>query len=295
MAQLRVRAPKALPVDPEERPVVEDIPPSPLRLSVVIVSFNQVDLTRRCLASIEASEARETFEVVVVDNGSHDGTGELETEFPEIKFMRLPKNFGLTKALNIGIRSATETTENLLLLHSDTELPPHAIRVMLETLDADPELGAVAPLLTDAAGHPTPQLNDFPPELTWQPATPGEVDYTSGAALLLRRFFVNAMRKIDERYGQYGSDAELCFKIRRGGKKIRVLSEVTAIHHQAGPKDSLVEADFNLGRAAVLGKQYGIFPGLQATLSQIFTALFTFRLGEFFKLLSGQKIDGNQG
>ncbi len=116
-----------------------------------------------------------------------------------------------------------------------------------------------------------------------------------GERLLLRRFFVNAMRKIDERYGQYGSDAELCFKIHRGGQKIRVLSEVTAIHHQAGPKDTLVEADIKLGRAAFIGKQYGFFPGLQATLSQISTALFTFLLGEFFKLLSGQKIDGNQG
>ena len=78
----------------------------PPRVTVVVVSRNRAALLRRCLESLEKSEGRETLQIVVVDNGSSDGSAQLDIDFPQAQFIRLPKNFGLTKAMNLGLRAA---------------------------------------------------------------------------------------------------------------------------------------------------------------------------------------------
>ena len=88
---------------PQPNPEQEKRPP---RVSVVVVSRNRAALLRRCLESLEKSEGRATLQIVVVDNGSSDGSAHLDTDFPHAQFIRLPKNFGLTKAINIGGRAA---------------------------------------------------------------------------------------------------------------------------------------------------------------------------------------------
>ena len=96
----------------------------PPRVSVVVVSRNRAALLRRCLESLEKSEGRETIQIVVVDNGSSDGSAHLDTDFPQTQFIRLPKNFGPTKAMNIGWRAAD--AEYVFFLHEDTEAEPGA-------------------------------------------------------------------------------------------------------------------------------------------------------------------------
>ena len=73
---------------------MEETPTSP-RVTALIVSRNSVESLRRCLAALQAMTARETLEIVVVDNGSQDGSQTMDTEFPDIHMMRLPKNFGM--------------------------------------------------------------------------------------------------------------------------------------------------------------------------------------------------------
>src|SRR5262249_43016784 len=129
-------------------------PPNPeqekvaLRASVVVVSRNRVDLLRACLQSIEASQERERIQVIVVDNGSTDGAARLDDEFPNTQFIRLPKNFGLTKALNLGWRAAD--AEYVLFLHDDTRVESDAIPKLADGLDAHADAAAVCPLLVDA-------------------------------------------------------------------------------------------------------------------------------------------------
>ena len=261
-----------------------------------MVSHNRAALLRRCLEALEHSEDRASFHVILLDNGSTDDSTALEPEFPEIRFMRLPRNFGLTKALNIGIRSAE--ADYLFLLHDDAAVSPGAIRDLTAALDANPDAGAVCPLLVDDDGSPAPQAGDFPPDGVYEsvPAGPDpvEVDYASGAALMFRIFFFKAMRQIDERYGQFGSDAELCFQIRRSGKKILVLPGARAVHHGREWTSTVREADFLLGAALFSGKHYGFLAGLKVRLGAIGGALVHFRFGELFALISGQKLDGTQ-
>ena len=262
-----------------------------------MVSRNREDLLRRCLQSLERSEGRETLQIIVVDNGSSDGSAQLDTEFPLIQFIRLPKNFGLTKAMNIGWRAAD--AEYVFFLHEDTEVEPGAAIRLAETLDANPGAAAVCPLLVDDAGLPAPQLGSLPPDGQWVAAQPSrsqpeEVEYPRGAALMMRVFSIRAIRQIDEHYGQFGADADLAVQILRASKKI-LLDAAARVRHHGSPAYSAMErADFLLGRAVFLGKYRGFGAGLQARLAAVIGPLLSFRWGELRYTLPGQKIDGTQ-
>jgi GT2 family glycosyltransferase len=270
--------------------------PKPPKVTALVVSYNRKALLRRAIEALDASESRDLFEIVVVDNGSTDGSQQLESEYPHARFIRIPRNFGLTKALNLGIRGSEG--EYIFFLHDDTEVFPEAVRTLAEVLDRQPEAGAVCPLLVDAEGRPAPQLGRFPPDDTWQAAEdgtePAAVDYARGAALMIRRFFLTAMRQIDESYGQFGSDADLCYQVRRAGKKILLVPAARARHAGRPAASALRIADQELGAAAWIAKHQGFFSALKARVRAIFGALGGLQLGLLRHLLSGQKIDGTQ-
>lgn len=264
---------------------------------MVIVSHNRVELLRRCLGSLEKSEGRDTLQIIVVDNGSSDGSAQLDTEFPKTQFIRLPKNFGLTKALNLGWRAAD--AEYAFFLHDDTAVEAGTVIRLAELLDTHPEAAAVCPLLVDGDGQPAPQLGHLPPDGEWTPAQSSTdelltVEYPRGAALMMRVFLIKSIRQIDERYGQFGSDADLATQIRTGSKKILLAPAVRVRHDGRSAYSALERADFQLGRAVFLGKYRGFGAGLQARLGAVFGPLFGFRFGELKHTLAGQKIDGTQ-
>ena len=217
-------------------------------------------------------------------------------EFPRARFIRIPRNFGLTKALNLGIRGSEG--EYVFFLHEDTEVFPETLRLLAALLESQPDAGAVCPILLDSAGKPAAQLGKFPPDDTWRPAEPASapvpVDYPRGAALMMRRFFFTAIRQIDERYGQFGSDADLCYQIRRAGKKILLAPEARARHQGHSEESALRMADRQQGTAAWIGKYGGFWSGLRAQIGAIFGALGSLQLGVLKYLLASQKIDGSQ-
>jgi N-acetylglucosaminyl-diphospho-decaprenol L-rhamnosyltransferase len=270
--------------------------PKPPKVTALVVSYNRKALLRRAIEGLDASESRDLFEILVVDNGSTDGSQQLENEYPHARFIRIPRNFGLTKALNIGIRGSEG--EYILFLHDDTEVFPETVRTLAEVLERQPEAGAVCPLLVDAEGRPAPQLGRYPPDNSWQPAEagtePAPVDYARGAALMIRRFFLTAMRQIDESYGQFGSDADLCYQVRRAGKKILLVPAARALHSGRQVASPLRIADQELGAAAWIAKHQGFLSALGARVRAIFGALGGFQLVLLKHLVSGQKIDGTQ-
>jgi N-acetylglucosaminyl-diphospho-decaprenol L-rhamnosyltransferase len=271
--------------------------PVPPRVSAVVVSYNRVGLLRTCLESLEKSSGRPALQIIVVDNGSRDGSAQLEEDFPNARFFRLPKNFGLTKAMNIGWRAAE--ADYVLFLHDDTAVEPEAVERMAAVLDARSDAAAVCPLLVDEEGRPAPQIGSLPPDGEYRPAEaagsePVEVPYARGAALMLRAFVIKSIRQLDERYGQFGTDADLAAHIRRGGKKILLVPEVRARHVGGGDWDTLRRGDFLLGRVTFIGKYQGFAAGLKARLGAILGPLFTLRWGELRSTIGGQKIDGTQ-
>lgn len=270
--------------------------PAP-RVTVVVISHNRRALLRACLESLEKSEGRERLQIVVVENGSRDGAAQLDADFPDLQWIRLPKNFGLTKAMNLGWRAAD--AEYVLFLHDDTEVPPGAVTQLADALDAHAEAAAVCPLLVDREARPAPQFGALPPDNKWRPADPAgdapvPVDYPRGAALMARVFYIKANRQIDEKFGQFGGDADLAAQFRRASKKILLIPSVRVFHLGEGNYSKLERADMLMAHATFLSKYRGFMPGLAARAASVFGPLLSFRLGEFRYTIAGQKIDGTQ-
>jgi GT2 family glycosyltransferase len=267
------------------------------RVTVVVVSHNRQAMLRACLESVEKSEGRDKLQVVVVDNGSTDGSAQLDSDFSEVQWIRLPKNFGLTKAMNLGWRAAD--AEYVFFLHDDTEIPPEAAMRLADLLDANADAAAVCPLLVDRDGRPAPQFGSLPLDGTWRPGDPSgdapvPVEYPRGAALMARIFYIKATRQIDERFGQFGGDADLAAQFRRSSKKVLLAPNIRVFHLGAQDYDSLERADLLLAHATFLGKYSGFMAGLGARLQAVFGPLLSFKFGELRYTISGQKIDGTQ-
>ncbi len=300
---------------------------APPRVSVVIVSQNNAGGLRRSLAALEASPVRSTFEIIVVDNGSFDACPRMDAEFPTINMLRLPRNFGQVKALNIGMRTATG--EFLFFIEPGIEAAADAIPMLAGRLDATPEAVAVCPLIEDASGevlsrvHPLP----LPSELfqawregdfrDWAPPPPetelAEVDYVKPPVMMARSYFLKGLRHIDERYGHFWWELELCTQIRRASKKILLLRDVRMVERPNGDSyelgssaRGLLMADRALGAAVWAGKHYGWLQGFRFRVAALFfsfgrvlSALVRFRdvgrqVSAFSCLASGQKVDGSQ-
>jgi GT2 family glycosyltransferase len=264
------------------------------RISIVIVSFNRVDSLRESIKALGAGH-----QIVVVDNGSWDGAETINEGFPALRFSRLPKNFGLTRALNIGLRAAEG--DYILCLHDDVRITGEAVSHLADFLESRTDVGAICPLLTDASGSPVPQVRALPTPSDPDPVLglpeSGEeitVECISGAAIMFRSFFLRALRNVDERYGTYGSSIEICAQMRRASKKVVILHSVTAIHeNMASPAPpGALEGDRAAGTAVFLGKHHGFASGLLYRLKTGLGALLTFRFSVLSGAISGQKIDG---
>jgi GT2 family glycosyltransferase len=249
----------------------------PTNISVVIVSFNRVESLRRSLAALSAEPG---LQLIVVDNGSRDGAASLSDDFPEARFSKLPRNFGLTRALNIGIRAAER--DYILLLHDDVLIEPAAVLALAEVLESRSDLAAVCPNLNGPQIRQLPDPGHPDPPLETAPAGQDTVaPCVSGAAIMARAHFFRSMGHIDERYGNYGSAAEICQRIRTSGRQILVLGHVTA-SHAAEPSPmpaGTLKGDRATGIAAFIGKHYGMAAGI------------AYRLKSF--AFTGTKIDGS--
>jgi GT2 family glycosyltransferase len=286
------------------------------QVSVLIVSYNRAAALRRCLAALEQSAGRETFEIVVVDNGSQDDSVAVIAGFPNVTPLHLPRNFGFTKALNIGMRTAKG--EFFFFLNPRTEVLPDTISSLAAQLAQQPEAVAVSPLLVTPDGEPAPHLYRLPQVQTAGalaragafegaalPQT-GEdaaaVEFAGFAALMVRAYFLKGLRYIDERYAQSWADAEIAAQIRRAGRKTLLIPAVRATWHgedelrASMPPQALalLAADWKLGAAAFAGKHFGYAAGLKVRIASALGALFSFQIRQFTYLLSGQKIDGTQ-
>jgi GT2 family glycosyltransferase len=260
------------------------------RISVIIVSFNRKASLRKSLAALG-----DAHQVIVIDNGSTDGTPGLAEEFPAARLVRLPKNFGLTKALNVGIRAADGTY--ILLLHDDTLISGEAVTRLADYLEENAEAGAACPLLVHG-GAPAPQVRALPapsdPDPVLTPAGATRPECVSGAAIMFRTSFLRALRQIDERYGNYGNTIELCYQVKRANRRIAILHDITAEHEggESPMSRAALEGDRAAGTALFLSRHHGFMAGLLYRIKTALGALFTFRFKTVSGALSGAHIDG---
>jgi len=220
-------------------------------LDIIIVNYNTRDELAQCLTSLEAHPPDRLSEIVVVDNASGDGSADMvETRWPEVRLLGQPRNLGFAAANNIGIRATHAPF--VLLLNSDTVVPQGSLDRLLERL-VESGAAAVGPRLVDGEGRPEvsfgPMLSPFA-ELRqrrrvrmaarrggyarWYVerllADEREVDWVSGACLLVRRDAAVAAGLLDERYFMYEEDVDFCAALRATGGRIRYVPAVEVQH-----------------------------------------------------------------
>lgn len=281
-----------------------DATPAPIRVSVILLAYNQAGAARRALQALELSQPRESIEIILVDCASSDGTAALDVEFPAIQMLRLPHHLGAGRALNIGVRTARG--EFVLFLSPNVEVQPDTVAQLTAALDgAASDTVAVCPVLRTPEGESVPHLYHLPdPAAVSAPLTPHipdpntpdpAVELATLDALLVRKQFVQAMNYFDQRYGHAWVDAELAMQIRRAGKKIRLAAGAHAVLH-SGPDplagEPVAAADRALGAAAYAAKYGGSGAGLR--WGGALKALMTGEFRLFSALLGGQKLDGTQ-
>ena len=164
---------------------------------------------------------------------------------------------------------------------------------LAEFLESRPDVAAVCPLLNSPQVRALPTPGDPDPALrTLAAGAEVTADCVTGAAIMVRLAFLKSMGHVDERYGNYGSDIEICAQVKSSGKKIVVLDAVRAQHGVAAspmPKKFLA-GDRAAGTAAFLGKHYGFGAGLAYRLKTALGGLVTFR----FAVVGMEKIDGSR-
>ena len=293
---------------------MEESAPQP-KITAIILSYNAAAVLRQCLTALEASEGREQLEIIVVDCGSVDESPTLDREFAGITLLRLERNFGATKALNIGMRTAA--ADYIFFLSPEVIVEPNTAMALAARLDADESAGGVCPLLVDEAGQPQTEFLRLPPpagmSLLWHdpdalPKTTVDlsaeavpVEYPGRRALAARKYFVKAINWLDDRYGEFGGDLEIAYQMWRSRKKILVLPGVRATVTQPAPLpfDSAALATLSADRAhgisVFLSKHFGWFAGFSFKVRAVLYALAHFEFRVLPALVSGQKIDGSQG
>ncbi len=215
-----------------------------LDVSIVIVSFNARADLERCLQSLHDAPPSRSHEIIVVDNASADGSADAARQWPAVRVIETGANLGFSRGNNVGIRASTGL--NLLLLNSDTIVPPDAIDTLLAQLDRHADVAVVGPRLIDASGHaelsfgrmvgPFAELRQkriakgSPTDIDALTRREHSPDWVSGACLLVRRADAEAVGLLDERYQMYLEDVDFCAAIRARGKRILFVPAVEVTH-----------------------------------------------------------------
>ena len=206
------------------------------RVAVVVLNWNGLADTVECLASLEQLETP-AYEVVVVDNGSTDGSvTAIRERFPRVTVLENGENLGYTGGNNAGLRYALEQeADYVLLLNNDTTVAPDLVRRLVDAAEADPQVGIAGPTIYY---HDRPDVIwsaggaiDWERGTTWMVgldeldegqfgAQPRAMDFVTGCCILVRRALIERVGLLDERFFAYYEDTEWCARAARAGYKI---------------------------------------------------------------------------
>lgn len=234
-------------------------------LSILVVNWNVRDLLRRCLQSILANLPACQLEIIVVDNGSTDGSVEMvRTDFPQVHLIANPDNRGFPAANNQGL--AVARGRYVLLLNPDTEVVGNALETMVAFADAHPDVGVVGPMLLNPDGTVQSSRRRFPTlltavfESTWlQPYAPRrllaryyvldrpddevqDVDWVTGAALMARREAIEQVGPLDEGFFMYSEELDWCRRFREAGWRVVYLPTARVIHYGGKSSEQVLPA-----------------------------------------------------
>ena len=291
--------------------------PPTLDVSVVVVSYRSRALLGECLESVRASlEASGlTGEVLVVDNGSPDGTAELVRErYPWVRLVAEAENRGFAAAANRGLRLARGRV--VVLLNPDTRVVGDALGRLVRFLERHPTVGVVGPRLRYPDGRTQPSRRRFPTLLTgflestlvqdyWRSnrvlaryyvadrsdEERQEVDWLVGACLAVRREALRSVGLLDERFFLYSEEVEWFWRLRRAGWRVVYLPDAEVVHLEGGssePESAFRQVAFDTAKVQLYRRLHG--PLAAELLRAFLLATYLVRLArESAKWLLGHK------
>lgn len=227
-------------------------------VSVIIVNYNTIDLTLNCIKSVYASEVNYTFEIILVDNASSDGTVDVVKRlFPGVRIIENKKNVGFAIANNQAAEIAAG--RYFYILNSDTEIEKNVIEEVISYGDSNPQVGVIGTkvVLPDGTIQETYykfpslmsewifftigiiktknwglfRLNKYKNYLTDEPF---EVDVIAGCSLFVKRSVFENVGLFNERFFMYYEDGEFCYRVNKSGKKCMYFPSVYIKHIHMG-------------------------------------------------------------
>jgi hypothetical protein len=225
-------------------------------VSVVIVNWNAGATLGACLTALSASEGNHPHQVIVVDNASTDGSQSgLDTAYPAVEVIQNPTNIGFARAVNQGLRAARG--HFALVMNPDMILLPSALSRLMEFMTTHLDAAVAGPrllnpdgtvqgsarrdpsALTALFGRSAPLTLLFPnnplsqrelPALSIAGDAPVDVDWLSGACLLVRRTAWEQVGLLDERFFLFWEDADWCLRFRRYGWRVCYVPSAAGTH-----------------------------------------------------------------
>ena len=226
------------------------------RLSILIISYNTREMTLACLASVRREAIDQSYEIIVVDNASTDGSAEaIVAQFPDIHLIASKENLGFARANNVAAKRARG--EYLLLLNPDTEVLDHAIDKLVAFAEQNPRAriwggrtvfadGSLNPtscwrrmrvwsLFCVAVGlaaiFPKSQLLNWEGYGAWQRDTVRPVDVVTGCFFLIPSTFWRNLRGFDPDFFMYAEEVDLCIRAAKAGADPLFTPDAQIIHH----------------------------------------------------------------
>jgi len=229
-----------------------------MKLSIIIVNYNGGVVLPACLSAVYRETTDLTFEVVVVDNASTDGSvEEIARRFPQVRLIRNAQNIGFAAANNIAIRQSAG--EFVLLLNPDTEVLDGAIQRTVAFMEADARIGIAGCKLLYADRTLQPSVRGYPTILgalldasflhlllpptklvrergisTFDYSRAEEVDWVIGAFFMTRRALLETLGPLDEQFWMYGEEVDFCRRAKNAGLQTWFLPDAVVVHHWGG-------------------------------------------------------------
>jgi GT2 family glycosyltransferase len=224
-------------------------------LSVIVVSYNSGKFISSCLHSIQECLNGSEYEITVVDNHSGDGGPDMIRErFSDVHLIENRENVGFGRAVNQALRASRGKA--VLVLNPDVTLLPGSVEKAMRFLEENPDVGLLLPKLLNPDGSLQFSCRRFPNFLTflfrrtplgrifpdhkvlrmhlmadWDHDDAREVDWGLGACMLIPREATNGSALFDERFFLYFEDMDLCFRLKRQGRKVVYYPEAVMTHH----------------------------------------------------------------
>jgi GT2 family glycosyltransferase len=269
-------------------------------VSIIIVSWNTKELLLRCMKSVFEYDQRISREVIVVDNGSQDGSeNEVKKTFPLIHLVENEKNLGFARAVNQGLMKASG--RYALLLNPDTQVKDGAVEHLMSFMDSHAEAGVAGAQLLNSDGSKQNSIANIPSLATelfnknllrWlfprkfpgkgkDYPEPIEVDSVIGACMMVRRGAIEQVGLLDEDYFLFLEETDWCYRMKRAGWRIYHLPGAKVYHF----KGKSAEKEKKRARVEYFRSRYHFFKKNKGSL-QWFILLVGVLIRLVFELLS---------